>query len=61
MLVDRRADLPPAEAAKCRWIDSRVPFKDIGGWVELADGRQVIFAEGVDDVLVAAEWSPCPG
>ena len=28
---------------------------------ELADGRQVIFAEGVVDVLVAAEWSPCPG
>ena len=61
MLVDRRADLPPAEAAKCRWINNRVPFKDIGGWVELADGRQVIFAEGVDDVLVAAEWLPCPG
>ena len=28
---------------------------------ELADGRQVIFAEGVVDVLVAAEWSSCPG
>ena len=28
---------------------------------ELTDGRQAIVAEGVDNVLVAAEWSPCPG
>ena len=41
VLVDRRAELPPAEAAKCRWVDSRVPFKDIGGWVKslLTGGR----------------------
>ena len=43
MLVNRREELPPAEAvaavdlyaaAKCRWADSRVPFKDSGDWVQ---------------------------
>ena len=46
--VDRRQELPPEEAAidlyaaaKCRWADSRVPFKDSGGWVQslLTGGR----------------------
>ena len=48
VLLDRREELPPAEAvvdlfaaAKCHWADSRVPFKDSGGWVQslLMDGR----------------------
>ena len=48
VLVDRRQELPPAEAAidlyvaaKCRWADSQVPFNDSGGWVQslLTGGR----------------------
>ena len=54
MLVERREELPPAEAAvdlnavaKCHWADSRVPFEDSGSWVQslLTGGRQSMQTE----------------
>ena len=54
VLLDRREELPPAEAvvdlfaaAKCHWADSQVPFKDSVGWVQslLTDGRSYLQRE----------------
>ena len=54
MLVERREELPPAEAAvdlnavaKYQWEDSRVPFEDSGSWVQslLTGGTQSMQTE----------------